>query len=66
MVKFLGVLMEICVFVFNVIMGVNMVFCNIVWNKDGKDEILFFEIIYGGCVKMVDYVVEYNCGLVYS
>ncbi|KAK0670112.1 pyridoxal phosphate-dependent transferase [Cercophora samala] len=62
----LGVPTETCVFVSNATMGVNTVLRNIVWNRDGKDEILYFETIYGGCAKTVDYVVEYNRGLVQS
>ncbi|KAK4677599.1 hypothetical protein QC764_300210 [Podospora pseudoanserina] len=64
--KLLGVPTETCVFVSNATMGVNTVLRNIVWNKDGKDEILYFETIYGGCAKTVDYVAEYSRGLVHS
>ncbi|KAK4180606.1 pyridoxal phosphate-dependent transferase [Triangularia setosa] len=64
--KLLNIPTETCVFVSNATMGVNTVLRNIVWNQDGKDEILYFETIYGGCAKTVDYVVEYNRGLVQS
>ncbi|KAK4202382.1 pyridoxal phosphate-dependent transferase [Triangularia verruculosa] len=64
--KILGVPTETCVFVANATMGVNTVLRNIVWNEDGKDEILYFETIYNGCAKTIDFVVEYNRGLVQS
>ncbi|KAK0736264.1 pyridoxal phosphate-dependent transferase [Apiosordaria backusii] len=64
--KLLNVPTETCVFVPNATMGVNTVLRNIVWNPDGKDEILYFETIYSGCARTVDYVVEYNRGLVQS
>jgi selenocysteine lyase/cysteine desulfurase len=36
------------------------------WNEDGKDEILYFSTIYGGCGKTVDFIVDSNRGLVGS
>jgi selenocysteine lyase/cysteine desulfurase len=54
------------VFVNNATIGVNTVLRNIVWNADGKDEILFFDTIYGGCARTIDYVVEDRQGAVSS
>lgn len=57
---------ETCVFVNNATVGINTVLKNLVWNADGKDEILYFSTIYGGCGKTVDYVVDSGKGLVSS
>lgn len=46
------------VYVSNATTGVNTVLRNIVWNSDGKDEILQFNIIYGACGKTTDYICE--------
>jgi selenocysteine lyase/cysteine desulfurase len=64
--KLLRVPTETAVFVANATVGVNTVLRNIVWNADGKDEILYFSTIYGGCAKTVDYVVEDRQGIVSS
>lgn len=45
-------------FVPNATTGVNTALRNIVWNKDGKDEILYFNTIYGACGNTVEYVCE--------
>jgi hypothetical protein len=37
---------------------VNTVLRNLVWNHDGKDEILYFSTIYSACGKAVDYTCE--------
>ncbi|KAG4422022.1 hypothetical protein IFR04_004881 [Cadophora malorum] len=52
------------VFVANATTGVNTVLRNIVWNQDGKDEILYFRHIYGACLKTVEYVCEANHDIV--
>ncbi|KAK5653236.1 hypothetical protein OQA88_9135 [Cercophora sp. LCS_1] len=64
--KLLNVSTETVVFVSNATVGVNTVLRNLVWNPDGKDEILYFDTIYGGCGKTIDYVVEASRGLVSS
>ncbi|KAL2173085.1 pyridoxal phosphate-dependent transferase [Thermothelomyces heterothallicus CBS 202.75] len=55
---------DTCVFVPNASVGVNTVLRNLVWNGDGRDEILYFSTIYGGCAKTIDYVVEDRAGAV--
>ncbi|KAL7629815.1 hypothetical protein AAE478_001338 [Parahypoxylon ruwenzoriense] len=57
---------ETVVFVPNATTGVNTILRNITWNDDGKDEILYFSIIYGGCGKAVDYIVDSGLGRVSS
>lgn len=52
------------VFVSNATVGVNTVLKNFVWNEDGKDTILSFSTIYGGCGKIVDWVVDQQQGKV--
>ncbi|KAG7288361.1 Glycosylphosphatidylinositol (GPI)-anchored cell wall endoglucanase [Staphylotrichum longicolle] len=64
--KLLRVPTETAVFVPNATAGVNTVLRNIVWNADGKDEILYFDTIYGGCARTIDYVIEDRQGLVSS
>ena len=39
---------------------------NIVWNTNGKDEILYFNTIYGACGKIVDYTCEASRDLLQS
>lgn len=46
------------VFVPNATTGVNTVIRNIVWNEDGKDEMLYFSTIYGACGNTIEYVAE--------
>ena len=46
------------VFVSNATVGVNTVLRNLVWAADGRDEILFFDTIYPGCAKAIDFAVE--------
>lgn len=48
----------------NATTGVNTVLRNLLWNEDGKDEILFFNTIYGACGNTVDYVCEATRNLV--
>ncbi|OIW32780.1 PLP-dependent transferase [Coniochaeta ligniaria NRRL 30616] len=54
------------VFVSNATVAVNTVLKNLVWNVDGKDEILYFSTTYGGCAKTIDCVVDSSRGLVKS
>lgn len=54
----LNVPVDTCVFVANATTGVNTVLRNIVWNDDGKDEILYFSTIYAACGNTVTYVSE--------
>lgn len=51
------------VFVSNATVAVNTVLKNMVWDDDGRDEILYFSTIYGGCAKTVDCVVDSSKGL---
>ncbi|KAK3353972.1 pyridoxal phosphate-dependent transferase [Lasiosphaeria hispida] len=60
--KVLRAPVETVVFVSNATMGVNTVLRNMVWDPDGKDEILYFDTLYGGCGKTVDYIVESSYG----
>ncbi|KAK4156115.1 putative L-cysteine desulfhydrase [Chaetomidium leptoderma] len=62
--QLLGVPTDTAVFVPNATAGVNTVLRNIVWNPDGKDEILHFDTIYAGCAKTIDYVIEDRHNLV--
>jgi selenocysteine lyase/cysteine desulfurase len=52
------------VYVPNATTGVNTVLRNIVWNTDGKDEIFYFNTVYGACGKAVDYTCEASLDLV--
>jgi selenocysteine lyase/cysteine desulfurase len=52
------------VYVPNATTAVNTVLRNLVWNPDGKDEILFFSTIYGACGKAVDYACEASFDIV--
>lgn len=61
--KILNVPTETVVFVSNATVGINTVLRNLVWNDDGADEILYFDTIYGGCGKTIDYIVETSRGL---
>lgn len=62
--KLLNVPTDTVVFVPNATTGVNTVLRNLVWNEDGKDEILYFSTIYGACGLTIKYVSEANRGLV--
>ena len=52
------------VFVSNATIGINTVLRNLVWDADGNDEILYFDTIYPGCGKTIDYIVESSYGRV--
>ena len=64
MCEFLGVPESTIVFVPNATTGINTVLRNIVWNTDGRDEILQFDVIYGACGKTTSYVCEANANIV--
>jgi len=64
--KFLRAPRETIVFVPNATIGVNTVLRNMVWDDDAKDEMLYFDTIYGGCGNTVDYIIESNYGRVSS
>ncbi|KAK0390131.1 hypothetical protein NLU13_3704 [Sarocladium strictum] len=52
------------VLVSNATVGVNTVYKNMAWNDDGKDTILSFSTIYGGCGKIEDWVIDQQQGKV--
>ncbi|KAI1266940.1 PLP-dependent transferase [Xylariaceae sp. FL1019] len=58
--------LECTVFVANASVGVNTVLRNLAWNDDCKDQILYFDTVYGGCGKTIDYVVDASYGRVSS
>ncbi|KAI1860894.1 uncharacterized protein JN550_011209 [Neoarthrinium moseri] len=62
--KLLNAPTETVVFVPNATIGINTVLRNLVWNDDGRDEILYFNTVYGSCGKTIDYIVDSNSGLV--
>lgn len=64
--KLVNAPLDTVVFVPNATTGVNVVLRNLVWDADGKDEIIYFSIIYAGCGKTVDYAVDSGRGLVSS
>lgn len=64
--KLLRVPIDTVVYVSNATTGVNVVLRNLLWADDGKDEILHFSTIYGGCGKSVDYIVDSRYGKVSS
>ncbi|KAH8678855.1 pyridoxal phosphate-dependent transferase [Tricladium varicosporioides] len=56
--KVLNVPAETVVIISNATTGINTVLRNITWDEDGKDEILYFNTIYGACGKTVEYICE--------
>lgn len=56
--------MRTVVYIPNATNGVNTVLRNIVWDRDGKDEILYFNTIYGACGKTIEYICEANHDIV--
>ncbi|KAI0399345.1 pyridoxal phosphate-dependent transferase [Xylaria palmicola] len=66
MAKFVNAPTDTIVFVSNATTGVNTVLRNLVWNDDGRDEILYFNTVYGGCAKVIDYIVDSSLGKVAS
>lgn len=55
---------ETVVFVSNATIGVNTILRNLTWNQDGKDEIIYFNTIYGACGKTISYVAESHGNIV--
>ncbi|KAK8119606.1 uncharacterized protein PG998_004232 [Apiospora kogelbergensis] len=51
---------ETVVLVPNATAAFNVILRNLVWNPDGRDEILYFSTVYGGCGKTIDYIVDSN------
>lgn len=62
--KLLNVPTSTVVFVPNATTGVNTVLRNLVWNEDGKDEILYFSTIYGACGLTASTFQNLDIGLV--
>jgi selenocysteine lyase/cysteine desulfurase len=62
--KVLNAPVDTVVYVSNATNGINTVLRNLVWDLSGKDEILYFNTIYGACGKTVEYVCEYNRDIV--
>ncbi|TVY78146.1 Hercynylcysteine sulfoxide lyase [Lachnellula suecica] len=62
--KLLNAPLESIVFVPNATTGVNAILRSIAWHEDGRDEILYFNTIYGACGKTIEYVAEINRNLV--
>ncbi|KAK0627388.1 pyridoxal phosphate-dependent transferase [Immersiella caudata] len=62
--KLLNAPVDTVVFVSNATLGVNTVLRNLYWADDKKDEILYFDTIYGGCAKTIDYILETAYGRV--
>lgn len=44
----------------NATTAINVILRNVQWHIDGKDEILYFDTIYGGFGKTIDYIVDTN------
>ncbi|KAI0164575.1 PLP-dependent transferase [Xylariaceae sp. FL1272] len=64
--KLINTPLECTVFIANATVGANTVLRNLAWNDNGKDEILYFNTVYGGCGKTIDYVVDTSYGRVSS
>ncbi|KAI0467678.1 pyridoxal phosphate-dependent transferase [Xylaria cf. heliscus] len=64
--KFVNAPTDTVVLVSNATTGVNAVLRSLAWDEDGKDEILYFSTVYGGCAKVIDYVVDSSLGKVSS
>jgi hercynylcysteine S-oxide lyase len=62
--KVLNVPVSTVVYVPNATTAVSTVLQNLVWNPDGKDEIFYFNTVYGACGKAVDYTCEASQDLV--
>ncbi|KAF7529445.1 hypothetical protein G7054_g9817 [Neopestalotiopsis clavispora] len=54
--------LETVVLVANATVGTNTVLRNLVWDADGRDEILHFSTAYGAAAKTIDYVVDSSGG----
>ncbi|KAI0442912.1 pyridoxal phosphate-dependent transferase [Xylaria telfairii] len=66
MAKFVNSPTDTIVYVPNATTGINAVLHNLAWNEDGKDEIIYFSTVYGGCAKLIDCVVDTGLGKVSS
>ncbi|KKA27386.1 hypothetical protein TD95_000496 [Thielaviopsis punctulata] len=64
--KILNAPVDTVVFCSNATTGINIVLRNLTWNDDCKDEVLYFNTIYGACGKTIDYVVDTSYGHVSS
>ncbi|KAL6907208.1 PLP-dependent transferase [Trichoderma evansii] len=51
---------ETIAFVNNATEGVNTVFKNVKWDKDGKDVVLYFTTVYDACGKIIDFLYEFH------
>ncbi|UKZ61801.1 uncharacterized protein TrAtP1_003059 [Trichoderma atroviride] len=51
---------ETITFVNNATEGVNTVFKNIKWNKDGKDVAFYFTTVYDACGKTIDFLYDFH------
>ncbi|KAG7119409.1 Hercynylcysteine sulfoxide lyase like protein [Verticillium longisporum] len=49
---------ETIVLVANATTAVNVVLHNLVWDPSGRDEIISFSTVYGGCGKTIDYITD--------
>ncbi|KAH8160192.1 hypothetical protein CIB48_g8063 [Xylaria polymorpha] len=66
MAKFVNSPTDTIVYVPNATTGINTVLHNLAWDEDGKDEIIYFSTVYGGCARLIDYVVDTGLGKVSS
>jgi len=64
--KILNAPTDTVVLVSNATTALNVILRNLTWNEDGKDEILYFQTIYGACGKTIDYIVDTHPGKVSS
>lgn len=51
---------ETITFVANATEGVNTVFKNVKWDKDGKDVALYFTTVYDACGKTIDFLYDFH------
>ncbi|KAK8042901.1 Hercynylcysteine sulfoxide lyase [Apiospora phragmitis] len=49
---------ETVVLVPNATVAINTVLRNLTWHPDGRDVLLYFSTVYGGCGKTIDYIVD--------
>ncbi|KAK8052255.1 hypothetical protein PG993_003640 [Apiospora rasikravindrae] len=49
---------ETVVLVPNATVAINTILRNLTWNPDGRDVMLYFSTVYGGCGKTIDYIVD--------
>ncbi|CAJ2512528.1 Uu.00g055430.m01.CDS01 [Anthostomella pinea] len=64
--KLLNAPTDTVVFVPNATNAINVILQNMTWNEDGKDEILYFDTVYGACGKTIDHIVDKPLGRVSS